>query len=282
MEPYERLSRVERWERWERRMEIPLLLLAVAFVAAYAISVLSPDLDPDLETVVRLVSWTTWVAFGADFLIRIVLAENRTRYVTRHWYDVILLLVPAFRPLRLLGTLRVLNRVFARRLAGRQAAYVVCAAVLCVFLGALAVLDMERQSPDANITTYGDALWWAMVTSTTVGYGDFYPVTTGGRLVAVGLMIMGIALLGSVTGAFATWLVEAVKKENAERDRIRAEHEAQEAAQVASGAAASTPEGPSTPEAPPTTEVPPTTRQEPGDERPAGGDACPECGVPRR
>lgn len=278
MEPYERLSRVE---RWERRMEIPLLLLAVAFVAAYAISVLSPDLDPDLETVVRLVSWTTWVAFGADFLVRIVLAENRLRYVTRHWYDVILLLVPAFRPLRLLrmlGTLRVLNRVFARRLAGRQAAYVVCAAVLCVFLGALAVLDMERHSPDANITTYGDALWWAMVTSTTVGYGDFYPVTTGGRLVAVGLMIMGIALLGSVTGTFATWLVEAVKKENAERDRIRAEHEAQEAAQVAAGAASSTAE------ASRTSETPPTTRQEPGAEDPdaGGGAACPECGAPRR
>ena len=81
---------------------------------------------------------------------------------------------------------------------------------LLAFCAALAVLDAERSSPDANITDFGDAIWWAITTMTTVGYGDRYPVTSVGRLVAFGLMIGGIALFGTVTATLASWLVETV------------------------------------------------------------------------
>ena len=64
-------------------------------------------------------------------------------------------------------------------------------------MAALGVLDAERASPDANIVTFGDAIWWAFVTITTVGYGDYYPVTTPGRVVAVLLMAGGVAVLSS-------------------------------------------------------------------------------------
>lgn len=75
-------------------------------------------------------------------------------------------------------------------------------------MGALAVLDAERASEAANITTFGDALWWATATVATVGYGDFTPVTLEGRVVAVMLMIVGIGLVGTVTGAMASWLMQ--------------------------------------------------------------------------
>jgi voltage-gated potassium channel len=82
-------------------------------------------------------------------------------------------------------------------------------------VAALAMLDAERDAPNANITSIGDALWWAVTTITTVGYGDRYPTTTEGRVIALGLMLAGIALLGVVTATFASWLIERVSSENA-------------------------------------------------------------------
>jgi len=83
---------------------------------------------------------------------------------------------------------------------------------MVVFLAALAELDAERDAADATITTFGDALWWSLATVTTVGYGDAYPVTATGRLVAGGLMLAGIALLGVVTASLASWLVQRVSE----------------------------------------------------------------------
>jgi voltage-gated potassium channel len=77
------------------------------------------------------------------------------------------------------------------------------------------MLDAERDAPESNIITSGDALWWAVTTIITVGYGDRYPTTTTGRLIAFGLMIAGIALLGVVTVTLASWIVERVSAENA-------------------------------------------------------------------
>ncbi len=122
------------------------------------------------------------------------------------------------RVLRLVVLLRVLNRTAAGNLRGRVAMYVSAGTTLIAFVASLAVLEAERGSQDASITTFGDAMWWACTTMTTVGYGDLYPVTTAGRFVGVGLMIGGIALLGTVTATFASWLVEAVREENDETD----------------------------------------------------------------
>lgn len=95
-------------------------------------------------------------------------------------------------------------------LRGRVATYVAGSAALLVFVGALAVLDAEQSVPDAKILTFGDALWWAVATITTVGYGDLYPVTAVGRFVAAALMLSGIAVLGVVTASIASWLVQRV------------------------------------------------------------------------
>jgi voltage-gated potassium channel len=82
--------------------------------------------------------------------------------------------------------------------------YVAGSAVLLVFVGSLAVLDVEQNAPDAKILSFGDAAWWAITTITTVGYGDLFPVTPIGRLVAAALMMSGIAVLGVVTASIAS------------------------------------------------------------------------------
>ncbi|MFB9315501.1 potassium channel family protein [Nocardioides plantarum] len=209
----------DRVAAWERRSEIPLLLLAVAFLVAYAWPVLDPTLDAGVEDSLRAVSWTVWVAFVLDVAIRLVLADHRVRYARQHWWDIALVALPMLRPLRLLRLLafaRLLHRSARVNLVGRVGIYVSGTAVAAVGLGAIAVLDAEREAPDATITTFGDAVWWAVTTVSTVGYGDLYPVTTTGRLVATVLMIVGIAVVGTVTATVAAWLIAEVADQPAE------------------------------------------------------------------
>jgi voltage-gated potassium channel len=118
--------------------------------------------------------------------------------------------------------LSVLNRRATIRLRGRVGIYVAGGASLLAPCAALAVLDAEQSTPDANISDFGDAIWWAVTTMTTVGYGDHYPVTAAGRLVAFGLMIGGIALLGTVTATLTSWLVETVAAEKEQAEDLHA------------------------------------------------------------
>ncbi|MFD7654965.1 potassium channel family protein [Actinosynnema sp. NPDC059797] len=200
-----------RLDRWERRAEWPLTGLAALFLAAYAWQVLddraTPGLHDALEVVLRLV----WLVFAVDYAVRLALAVDKRRFFTAHLFDLVAVLLPAVRQLRvlrLLSVLKVLNRRFAGRVRQRVGVYVGAVTVMVGACASLAVLDAERHHPDATITTFGDAAWWTLTTITTVGYGDRYPVTWEGRLVAALLMVGGIALLGVITGTIASWLVE--------------------------------------------------------------------------
>ena len=199
--------------RYEELSQWPLVLLALLFVASYAWGVLRPDLPHPLLLTLRVVTVLAWPVFLADYGLRLALADHRWRFVRQNWVDGLAVLLPLLRPLRVLSLVRV-ARVLDRRLTtslhGRVAAYVTLTASLVVFMASLAVLDAERGAPGASITGYGDAVWWALTTITTVGYGDEYPVTGEGRLVAVLLMVSGIALLGVVTAAVASWFVGRV------------------------------------------------------------------------
>lgn len=209
--------------RWEKRTEIPLLLLALAFLVAYAWPVLDPRLDADIRTILEVASWTVWAAFAADFAIRLYLADDTRGYALAHWYDVALIMLPVLRPLRLLRLLafaRILNRSAVGSLVGRVSTYVAGTALMALGLGAIAVLDAEQDAAGANITSFGDALWWSATTVTTVGYGDRFPVTTTGRLVAVALMVVGIACIGAITAGVAAWLVAQVEAEGREREQV--------------------------------------------------------------
>jgi voltage-gated potassium channel len=191
-----------------------LTVAAVLFLAAYAWPILDIELSEGWHTVCDLISWAAWAMFAVDYAARLVLSRTRWRFVRTHLLDLIVLALPLLRPLRLLRLvplLAVLNRRAGMSLHGRVAAYVGGASVMVVFVAALAALDAERDAPNANITSYGDAVWWAMTTVTTVGYGDRYPVTVTGRFVAGALMLCGIALLGVVTATLASWMLARIR-----------------------------------------------------------------------
>jgi voltage-gated potassium channel len=178
-----------------------------------------------------VVTWVAWAAFAIDYAARVALSgRDRRRYVVRHLADLVVIVLPLLRPLRLLRLvtiLGVLHRRAGSSLRGRVAVYVVGATTLLAFVGALAMLDAEREAPEANITTFGDAIWWSAATITTVAYGDRYPTTSAGRTIALGLMLAGIALLGLVTATLASWIIEQVAEESqAERAATAAQVDA--------------------------------------------------------
>ncbi|WP_017618936.1 potassium channel family protein [Nocardiopsis gilva] len=201
-------------ERWRRKTELPLAAAALLFLAAYAWPILHPEIPRVWRLACEATTWGTWAMFVADYLVGFKLARHRVAYLRTHILDLVIILAPFLRPLRalrLITVVSVLNRRLTSTLRRHVAVYAVCVSVLVVFVAALAVLDAERGAPGSNISAFDEALWWTLVTITTVGYGDFYPVTEHGRLIAVALFIGGISLLGVVTGTVASWFTEKVE-----------------------------------------------------------------------
>lgn len=215
-----------RVDRWQRVADWPLMGAAVLFLVAYAVPIIWPQLSPAVRRWGEWIQWACWACFAVDYFVRLMLAQYRGRWFAHHLLDLAVIALPMLRPLRLLRLvtlLNVVNRGATSTLRGRVVAYVVGGATLLSFVAALAVTDAERGQHGANITSFGDGWWWAITTMTTVGYGDRYPVTTQGRFVATGLMIGGIALLGTVTATLASWLSDRVRNETDVSTEILAE-----------------------------------------------------------
>ncbi|AKZ55490.1 conserved membrane protein of unknown function [Streptomyces ambofaciens ATCC 23877] len=209
-------------ERWERRTQRPLLALAVLFAVAYAVPIVNSSASGSLTRACVLAEWLVWAAFVVDYVVRLVLSENRRRFVRTHWLDLCAVALPMLQPLRLLRLVSTLLLVGRRaRMAPqiRLTTYVAGAVVGLLMFGSLAVLSVERDAPGGNIRTLGDALWWSFTTMTTVGYGDHAPTTGVGRLLAVGLMLSGIALLGVVTANIAAWFLARFERDDMEERR---------------------------------------------------------------
>lgn len=197
-------------ERWRQLTHWPLLITSVAFLVAYSWQVIA-DLTGTAEVIARGLMVLTWVVFVIDYLVRLSLASPRGTWLRTHLFDLSVVVLPALKPLRLLRALTVvapLRRTAGAALRSRLSIYGVGALAIVVWMGSLAVLDVERGRPGANIENFPDAVWWAFVTIATVGYGDFYPVTWAGRAVAVMLMAGGVALVGVVTATLASWVIE--------------------------------------------------------------------------
>jgi voltage-gated potassium channel len=206
-------DREHRLHRWEHLTAYPLTLLSLLFIAVYAWPILDPGLDQQWRDVCEASDLLIWGVFCVEYVARLLLAGDKIWFVRAHWFDLMVLILPVLRPLRalrLFNALRVLNRHAVSWTRGRLALYVVAATVLIVLMAGLAVLEAERGHPNSTIEDYPQALWWAVCTITTVGYGDLYPETLEGRLVALALMIGGLGLIGFTTGSLASWIVDRI------------------------------------------------------------------------
>ncbi|WP_030898897.1 potassium channel family protein [Streptomyces sp. NRRL S-474] len=208
--------------RWEQHTQRPLFGLALAFAVAYAVPIVRPDASRSLVDLCTAVEWVVWGAFALDYLVRLGLSEQRLLFVRTHWLDLLAVLLPLLQPMRLLRLVSTLLLVGQRARMASQiklTTYIGGSVVGLLMFGSLAVLSVERDAPGGNIHTLGDAVWWSFTTMTTVGYGDHAPTTGLGRMLAVGLMLSGIALLGVVTANIAAWFIARFEKDDVEERR---------------------------------------------------------------
>lgn len=200
-------------------METPLALASAAFLTGYAVRVLGRDRLPQLGVDLCVgVILGAWAVFVADYAVRLRLSGlHPLRFVRTHLLDTVVVLLPLLRPVRMVA---LYDRVQRRRgqprlsLYARVMVYSGLTVSLLGFTAALTVYHHEADAPGASILTFGDSVWWACATLATVGYGDVAPVTPVGRVVAVGLMACGLALLGAVTGSFSSWLIQVFTRED--------------------------------------------------------------------
>lgn len=198
--------------------EIFISLVSVLSVVNLFLSWI-PGVDADAVRVLEIINFFLTAIFFSDFLFRILTAKSRTHYFFRNWgWADLLASIPALRILRLFRIFkayRLLHKYGARNILARlkkhRAESVLYIVIFCVLVviesGAFLVLIAERSSPDANIRTASDAMWWVYVTITTVGYGDHYPVTNAGRMVGIMVMTMGVGLFGTLAGFIANKLL---------------------------------------------------------------------------
>jgi voltage-gated potassium channel len=135
-----------------------------------------------------------------------------------------MVLLPLLRPLRLLRVLPVLVKLFKSgkvSLAGRSLVLVASGLFLVTIPAAIALFQIESDELNSPIKSGGDAIWWAVTTVTTVGYGDMYPVTTAGRVISVFVIFLGISFIGVLTAAVASWFVEQADNDLADKNDIR-------------------------------------------------------------
>jgi voltage-gated potassium channel len=213
----------------ERKHEFtfsPGYQLAMLVLSFYAIAALAAQtairLDPQVRAVLEYADHAVCLLFLCDFGVSLWLAHNRSRYfLTWGWLD-LLSSVPVlasarwgrlarviriFRVLRGVKATKLITSAVLRRRAHNTFLAAALLALLLIVFCSVAVLHFETM-PESNIRTAEDAVWWSVATVTTVGYGDRFPVTSEGRLVAAILMCAGVGLFGTFSGFLAAWFLD--------------------------------------------------------------------------
>jgi voltage-gated potassium channel len=198
--------REELLHRVERITELPFLVLAFAMIPLL-IGPLVWDMSPQEESTFLIIDYFIWALFAVDLGIKLFISPYRWNYLKRHWLEVLVVIVPFFRPLRILRIFIFGSRAWVgmRRLVNVD--FLIVYGLGLVIIAATVVASVEG-GEGASIHSFADALWWAVVTITTVGYGDMVPLTLAGRAIAFVLMIGGIAFFSGVTANLASFLIK--------------------------------------------------------------------------
>lgn len=196
-----------------------LTVLAIAFLFAFSYPAFVDPISASTQQVLNLIQGVIWVAFAADLIAGIMTATDKKTYLKRHPLEIAAVLLPFLRPLRLMRVISLGGLAIQKVAIGRQFGIMIKVFITSIFLAYIAAVQItitERDVEGSNIQSFSDGLWWAVTTVTTVGYGDAFPITTEGRLLAIVLMLTGISLMGVITASVAAWFVKMNQQEDAE------------------------------------------------------------------
>ena len=188
-----------------------LTFLAIAFLIAFSYPAFVDPVPSSTQKLLNIVQWVSWIAFAIDLIYGLSNAKDKKKYLKKHPLEIAAVLLPFLRPLRDMRVISFGGLAIQKVAIGRQFAItikVLLASIFVAYISAIQITIAERTVDGSNIKNFGDGLWWAITTVTTVGYGDRYPTTTEGRLIAIALMIMGISLMGVITASVAAWFVK--------------------------------------------------------------------------
>ena len=207
-----------------RPYQLFMLMLCVYSLTALAVETFFKP-SPDNVMILDVIDHVVCGIFLIDFAIGLSRASSKLEYLSWGWID-LLSSIPAYdyfrigRLVRIFRILRVLRGIRIARILTKYLQHnradgtilaVVFISILLLLLSSVAILQVE-QVEGANINNASDALWWAIVTMTTVGYGDKYPVTTVGRIIAAVLMVGGVGMFGTLSGSVASWILNPVEE----------------------------------------------------------------------
>ena len=200
-----------------RIWEHSLTFLALVYLTAFSYPAFVAEISITTQNRLEIVQWSIWMLFALDIVFGIWKSSNKKSYFKTHPLEILSVALPFLRPLRLLRVVSFGALVIQKIAVGKQLAItfkVFFFSILIAYIAAIQITITERDVPTSNIKSFGDGLWWAVTTVTTVGYGDKFPTTSMGRVLAVGLMLVGISLMGVITASVAAWFVKMSQDES--------------------------------------------------------------------
>lgn len=194
---------------WEERSSTPMFVASVLYLLAFAAPIMSTRIQEPYDGYLNIIQMILWGLFAADYCIRLYLAPRRLYFITHNLMNLAIVLLPAWRIVSFLAMIHLTtNRQYKRlsELAVKLFGYT----AIFIIMFALAIYSVESSEPGTMIRDLPTAYWWTFTTLATVGYGDVYPVTGIGRVIAVVVMLYGVGMVAVATGALASWIIEKI------------------------------------------------------------------------
>ena len=197
-------------DKIDRLTEVPLLCLAFLMIPLLAGPFLWEQ-SPNEERIFLILDVVIWVAFAVDLIIKLVIAPKRMAFVRRHWLEVLVVILPFARPLRIVRAILYGSRAVAGTRRLTQPDFLIVYAVGLIVIAATLLTIIETDA-NPNVGSFTDALWLSFATITTVGYGDISPVTPMGRIIALFLMLGGIGVFAGMAARLASIFVNTEER----------------------------------------------------------------------
>lgn len=208
--------------------QLAVLILSLFVVASLFVE-LAFELPPEVIEILLYIDIMICIVFFIDFVQQLRKAPSKREYMKWGWLDLISCIplmemnqfariIRVVRLVRAIKSISIISHSISENKASSSLNFLIVTSLIMMLFGSIYILYLEKDMPGANIQNAADAFWWTFITITTVGYGDFYPVTQEGRIVAIVLITTGVGLFGSFTAVLASWILEPNEEKRHEEE----------------------------------------------------------------